>query len=108
MGWWEFETDLAHPGYFHERSTLWRAGVLTEAERAEVEHAWRVEFDAARGMDARERREHLEHHDVPVELIEAWAGERRKRTKPSPPVEVPSDTNNAPVGPHTGVAAPAK
>jgi hypothetical protein len=107
-GFYEFEWEGFRPPYAVERSTLWRANALSEAERVEVEHAWRVEFDAARGMDARERREHLVHHDVPVELIEAWTGERRKRTKPSPSVEVPNDTNNAPAGPHTGVAAPAK
>src|SRR6516225_3511843 len=54
-GWWEFESGgLTHPGYFHERSVLWRApGVLSAAERAELEDAWAVEFAAARGMSAR-------------------------------------------------------
>ena len=109
MAWWEFEAgDLAHPGYFRERSTLWRAGVLTEAERVEVEHAWRVEFDAARGMGARERREHYEHHDIPDELIDQWQAERRKRKKLSQAAEAPGEANNTPAGPRAGVAAPAK
>ena len=84
MGWWEFEAgDLVHPGYFRERSTLWRAGILTEAERVEVEAEWKREFDAARGMGARERREHYEHHDIPDELIERWtAATRRKQPRP--------------------------
>src|SRR5262249_40158072 len=69
--WWAFDSDLEHPGYDRERSTLWRAGVLSEAERAELEEGWRQDFDAARGMDARDRREHFEHCDVPHELIEA-------------------------------------
>ena len=107
-GFYEFEWNGPRPPYAVERSTLWKLGILTEAERVEVEHAWRVEFDAARGMGARERREHYEHHDIPDELIDQWQDERRKRTKSSPPVEVPSDTNNAPASPCTGVAAPAK
>jgi hypothetical protein len=64
--------------------------------------------DAAQGMGARERREHFAHHDIPDELIERWAAARRKRTKPSPPVEVLSDTNNAPARPPADVAAPLK
>src|SRR5262249_22533358 len=44
MAWWEFDAgDLKHPGYSRERSTLWRAGVLTEAEKAELERDWRRE-----------------------------------------------------------------
>jgi len=87
MGWWEFESgDLEHPGYFRERSTLWRAaGVLSEAERNELEVEWRRTFDAARGMSARERREHFEHCDVPAELIERWKAERRRRNATKPP-----------------------
>jgi hypothetical protein len=107
LGWWQFERgDIEHPGYFRERSALWRAGVLSEAERLTLEDEWRQEFAAAQRMSAPERREHHEHHDIPAELIEQWQGARRKRAKRSPPMEVPSDTNNAPAaGPRTGVAA---
>jgi hypothetical protein len=86
MAWWEFEAgDLAHPGYFRERSTLWRAGILGPTEKLEVEREWRAEFDAARRMGVRERRAHLEHHDVPSELIEQWSDRpRRKRTQALP------------------------
>src|SRR5262249_45594695 len=88
LGWWEFEAgDLEHPGYFRERSVLWRAGVLSEAERIELEHQWKAEFAAARGMDARARREHFEHHDVPDELIREWTAARRRRRRRSAPLE---------------------
>lgn len=79
MAWWEFEAgNLKHPGYSRERSTLWRAGVLTEAERVEVETEWRREFDAAKGKGAAARREHYEHHDIPLELVEKWTPQKKK------------------------------
>jgi len=82
MIWWELAAgDLKHPGYALERSTLWRAGVLAAEERTELEREWRTAFDAARGMDARARREHSEHHDVPPELIEAWTTARKRRRR---------------------------
>jgi hypothetical protein len=82
MIWWELAAgDLKHPGYALERSTLWRAGVLAAEERTELEREWRTAFDAARGMDARARREHFEHHDVPPELIEAWTTARKRRRR---------------------------
>src|SRR5262252_5825080 len=80
MAWWEFDAgDLEHPGRDREQSTLWRAGVLSESERAEVEAEWRREFDVTRGKSARERREHYEFHDIPDELIERWQGTRKRR-----------------------------
>src|SRR5262249_52979482 len=75
--WWALETDLPYPGYAHERSFLWRAGVLSEAERTELEVGWRAEFNAACRMGAREAREHFEHHDFPAELVAAWEAERK-------------------------------
>jgi hypothetical protein len=76
MIWWELETDLAYPGYHTERSFLWQHGCLGPEERLEVETEWRREFDAARGMNAHDWREHLLHHDVPEELTKAWSAER--------------------------------
>ena len=80
QAWWCFDAPglgLTWPGYDRERSTLWRAaGVLSEAERGELESEWKAEFDATRGMDVRARREHFAHHDVPDELIERWQAER--------------------------------
>jgi hypothetical protein len=90
---YEFEWDGPRPAYAVERSVLWRADALSEAERSELEAEWRREFDAARGQSASERREHYEHHDIPAELITAWSAERkaarrRRRTaKGAPPKE---------------------
>ena len=79
---YEFEWDGPRPSYDTERSSLWRApGVLSEAERAEVETEWREAFDAARGMRAKERREAYEFADIPNELVERWQGARRRRSK---------------------------
>jgi len=92
-GFYEFEWPGNPPAYDVERSTLWRADALSEAERSELEAEWRREFDAARGKSASERREHYEHHDIPAELITAWSAERkaarrRRRTaKGAPPEE---------------------
>jgi len=88
-GWWEFNAgDLEHPGYFRERSYLYEHNVLGQQERVELEAAWKTAFDAARGMDARERREHLAHHDVPDELIREWtAARKRRRRQPTPSQE---------------------
>jgi hypothetical protein len=89
QAWWEFDTDLKYPGYFRERSVLWRTpGVLSQQERTELECEWRREYDAARGMGARERRDHLAHHDVPDELIREWtAARKRRRRQPTPSQE---------------------
>jgi hypothetical protein len=88
MAWWNFEAgDLEHPGYFRERSTLWRAGVLSQQERSELEAEWRREYDAARGKGVRERREAYEHHDVPDELITAWTAARRRPNRQPAPLE---------------------
>jgi hypothetical protein len=76
---YEFEFDGVRPSYATERSTLWRIGLLSEAERTEVEAEWEVAFAEARGMAAQERREHYAHHDIPDELIEQWQGARRRR-----------------------------
>jgi hypothetical protein len=77
---YEFEWDGPRPAYAVERSVLWRAaGVLSEAERTELESGWEAAFVEARGMAAQERREHYAHHDVPHELIKAWTADRRRR-----------------------------
>jgi len=88
-GFYEFEWNGPRPAYAVERSTLWRAaGVLAESERVELEDRWKTEFDAVRGKDARARREHYEHHDIPDELIEAWtAARRRPKRQPAAPSE---------------------
>jgi hypothetical protein len=90
--WWAFDTALEHPGYAKERSFLYEHKELAPAERTELEREWRRDFDAACRMDARERREHLEHCDVPAELVTAWEVERkavrrRRRRKEMSPEE---------------------
>jgi hypothetical protein len=40
-------------------------------------------------MDARARREHYEHHDIPAELIERWKAERRRPKRQGVPSEEP-------------------
>jgi hypothetical protein len=77
MGWWCFEAprDLKYPGYFREKSFLWRHDILGPEEKLAVEAEWQRDFAATQGMSARERREHLEHHDVPDELVAQWEAE---------------------------------
>src|SRR5258708_40191808 len=64
--WYEFS---APPGVQfsddHERSTLWRAGVLDAEEARELEAEWYREFERAAGYDAKARRHHMEHCHVP-------------------------------------------
>jgi len=87
MGWWEFETTIPYPGYDLERSILWRADVLTAEEKAELERGWRAEFDVAWGKGACARREHYEWADIPLELVEQWTAERRRRGRQPAPSE---------------------
>jgi hypothetical protein len=97
MIWWELAAGgLEHPGYGRERSTLWRANVLSGAERLELEAEWKVAFDEVKARGGRARREHHEHHDIPAELIERWEGERRRRRKArsaskDPPADPPTN-----------------
>jgi hypothetical protein len=60
--------ELPWKGFDRERSTLWRAGALGEAERAELERQWRKDFEAGRD---------LKWADVPYELVKQWMAERR-------------------------------
>jgi hypothetical protein len=74
LAWWVFEASIEHPGYDRERSTLYEANMLAEAERAELEAHWREEFGRARALDgASVRRAHFERADIPPSLIEAWS-----------------------------------
>jgi len=77
--YYEFEWDGDRPPYDRERSVLWRAGVLTEEERAELEVGWWAAFDAAKGKSAQERRDSYKHHDIPSELIEVWGSRALRR-----------------------------
>jgi hypothetical protein len=78
---YEFEHPGVRRSYDTERSDLWREGLLTTAEKVTLEVEWKEQFQKAREMGARERREHLTFHDVPVELIREWTIERRRRPR---------------------------
>jgi len=98
---YEFVWDGPRPSYYTEKSVLWRAGVLSEEERIEVETEWAMEFERTFKPDfffhdGREvlhgvaaRRAHYRWADIPDELIEAWEreGRRPKRQPVAPPEE---------------------
>ena len=97
QGWWWYEASQwglhRYPGEY-ERSVLWETpGVLTEAERIELEREWRREWERCwddphffhcagpdknfTGDEARVR--HLVWADVPAELVYRWLAERERR-----------------------------
>jgi hypothetical protein len=90
QAWWRYEAgELRHPGYDRERSTLYEAGLLAEAERAELLAYWREQFDRAHGdgffycggpgqilEGAAARRAHFEWADIPPALVAVWSAER--------------------------------
>jgi hypothetical protein len=90
LAWWVFEAgDLRHPGYDLERSTLFQACLLTEAERAELLTYWREQFDRANAPDfsyrdgsgkllegEAARRAHYRGADIPPMLVAVWSAER--------------------------------
>jgi hypothetical protein len=89
----EFEWQGDPPDYEVERSTLWRAGMLTPAEKVAVEAEWHQQFQWAysHGYDTSRRRQHFKWADIPSELTRRWARQRRTKkpaveaTEPVPP-----------------------
>jgi hypothetical protein len=93
VAWWRFEAPFPYPGLDVERSTLWRAGVLSEEEKLRLEVEWRQEFDHAWEpgfveyensemiQGVRARRLHFEWADIPHELVEQWTAERRRQRR---------------------------
>jgi hypothetical protein len=65
--------ELPWRGYDRERSINWRAGVLSETERAELERQWRKDFEAGRDV---------KWADIPVELVRKWRVEHRSKKEP--------------------------
>jgi hypothetical protein len=91
-GYYEFEWDGPRPPYATERSSLWRAGVFSEAECAELEAEWKREFATAQAPDFTlnngdaellrgdcARLAYYRHHDIPRELVRRWEKAARRR-----------------------------
>jgi hypothetical protein len=102
MGWWEFDAgDLKHPGYDRERSTLWRAGLLSADEKIALEAEWQTEFETAQAPDFTlndgsdeilvgdcARAAHYRWADIPDKLVKRWEkAERRRRVRQGAPLE---------------------
>jgi hypothetical protein len=104
MAWWQFDAPrlgLEWPGRDTEQSYLFEAGVLSEAECAELVRFWRQEFEQAQTpgftlsvsadrilKGAAARAAHYAWADIPSELVEQWSAEhpvrrRGKRTEPA-------------------------
>jgi hypothetical protein len=85
LAWWQFDRPAGLKyDYDHERSILWRAGILDAEEKLDVETGWRKEFEAAYARsfyDAKRRRKHFRWADIPHELVKAWTAERRRHGK---------------------------
>jgi hypothetical protein len=94
MAWWQYEAPIPWPGLDRQASTLYAAGLLAEAEKAELEADWRREFDAAQASDfwiclgpdeslegATARRVHYREADIPRDLIRKWSAARRRQVR---------------------------
>ena len=105
--WWELEASglgLEWPGYFNERSYLYKAGVLSAEEKAELEREWKAEFEVAQKanfllndgsgeilMGDCARQAHYAWADIPRELVKRWtaaARRRRARARGASPAKV--------------------
>ena len=103
MAWWCFDApglNLKWPGYDCEQSYLYAAGVLSEAECAELVRFWRREFDRNRS------RAHLNWADVPQSLREQWQAERPRRGRAirKPETETAESEGEAPAGGDVSIA----
>jgi hypothetical protein len=93
-GWWLYESPIPRPRDGTEQSSLFEAGLLTEAESAELLADWREQFERAYRPNffhcdgpgrlfsgAIARRKHFEWADIPKPLIRRWTEERRRRSR---------------------------
>jgi hypothetical protein len=91
--WWAYEARVPHPGN-HQASTLYEMGVLSDEERAELEHWWREQYLRAWGAHFFHcegpgrifegpiaRRKHYAWADIPRDLLKRWTRERRRRRR---------------------------
>jgi hypothetical protein len=94
QAWWRYEAPIAWPGLDRERSTLYAAGLLGDAEKVELEAEWRHEFDRAQepGFSlctgpgdwlegAAARRAHYRYADIPRGLVKRWMAERKRQAR---------------------------
>jgi hypothetical protein len=93
-GWWRYEAPFKYPGRDLERSRLFRANLLSDAERAMLLEDWRREFELAQQPDFCEvigpgqilegdeaRRSRYRWADIPTELVTKWTTEHRRRSR---------------------------
>jgi hypothetical protein len=79
IAWWVIDFPrLRWRGYDRQRSTLYEARLLEEAERIALIVYWRAEFDQAEGLadDARQKR--YREADIPRSLLREWKRGRRR------------------------------
>jgi hypothetical protein len=92
--WYEMAAppDLPRVSYFHERSALWKAGMLEPEEKAVLEAEWKLEFEktCAEGFtfhggegeilrgDAARAAAHV-FEDIPPALLRRWEAARKRR-----------------------------
>ena len=93
-GWWLYESPIPRVRYGTQQSALYEAGLLTEAERAELltwwqeqyERAWLPHFFHCEGPErffrgAAGRRRHYHWADIPASLLKEWNSARRLRSQ---------------------------
>jgi hypothetical protein len=92
--WWRYEAPIPRPRFGAEQSALYDAGLLTQAERAELCEFWREEFTRCQQPNFRfvagpdeildgeaARRAHLRWSDVPRRLVRDWTVKHRRRER---------------------------
>ncbi len=87
--WWEYEAPFDYPGYDDETVALYRAGLLTEEELAELTPWWREQYDKATEPDfsytvgpgkilkgEAARKAHYRWACIPPNIVKRWDAER--------------------------------
>jgi hypothetical protein len=94
MAWWSLEAPIRYPGYEHQQSVLFAAGLLSAQENAELLEFWQEQFARAQRPDFFHckgpgkffsgpiaRRKHYAWADIPRELVRKWTEEYQRREK---------------------------
>jgi hypothetical protein len=108
MAWWQFEAPIAWPGIERQASALYEAGLLGEAEKAELEREWRQEFDNAQDSNfwlcmgpgeilegTAARRAHYREADIPAALVRKWTAEHRRQARTVRQIEAMATSSGA-------------